>query len=113
MYWGLWGEKGKIKSLKKKKEYADSDLLKEGAQATHTGAPSASEVPLWGSENPGVVLIEVQFQDTHTKEVTRFITYRSQKQGGGGGHQAGGGSPLPQVAREQEMERRGASTYGL
>lgn len=36
--------------------------------------PLTSGLPLWGSENQGVFWLNVLFQYTHTKEVTRFIT---------------------------------------
>lgn len=31
--------------------------------------PSASELPLWGNENPGLLWLKAQFQYTHTEEV--------------------------------------------
>lgn len=63
------------------------DLLKEEAQATHTGhqvAPSASKLPLWENENPGVFFIEdtVSVQSHEEIKFARFNTRRSQKQGG-------------------------------
>ena len=47
-------------------EYADYDLVNEGTQTTHTF--SILELPLWGSENHEVVVIEGTVS-RHTKEV--------------------------------------------
>ena len=66
--------------------HADVDLLGEEPQATHRGqqgAPSASELPPWRSENPGAILTDgtVSVHSHKRSQVTRFITDGSQEQG--------------------------------
>ena len=70
-------------------EYADYGPLNEQHTPPTWGGqivPSASELPLWGSENPGVILI-VQFQYTHTKEAESqdLLQIPDAGVGGGGG----------------------------
>lgn len=45
-------------------------------------APSAPELPPWGRENPRTILIEgaVPIRSDNGSKVTRFISYKSQKQ---------------------------------
>lgn len=82
--------------------------------------PSVSEIPLWWSKNPRVVLIESTVSEHSHKEteVTMFITHTSQKPVrqwvGGGTMRWMMGSPLSQARNEQERESsRVASTYYL
>ena len=88
----------------------------ECAGTSHWGrqvAFSASELPLWGSKTPRVVLLEstVLIYSHKGSKVTRFITYKFQKTGGWGALSWGKGSPLSRSqagAREQVV-----STYYL
>ena len=71
--------------------------------------PSAPELPLWGSETHGVILIEgkVSICPHKGSKVTRIFTYRSRWGGGVGVYNEWGkGSPQSHIRSELERESR-------
>ena len=63
-------------------------------------APLASELALWGSKNPGVILIEgtVSIYSQRGSKVT-FITYQSQK------WLCGAGNAMIEIEIEREVDK--------